>query len=790
MNMANRTVLLIVALLCGIGCRGGNVGLRLIPSPRIVHEREGICRLRPGVTISLSGDERLRPVAEYLSEKLSPAGLAPRIRKRGRTDVTMRIAELADTTAGAYTLDVTPDGIRIEANDYGGVVSAVSTLRQLLPEQIEREQPSDAGGDWSLPCVSVVDAPRFGYRGLMLDVARHYFDKREVMRLLDRMALYKLNKFHWHLTDNEGWRVEIRRYPELAEKGGWRPFNAMDEFLENKAEKDRDPDLRLTRAHIRTVGGERLYGGYYTQDDIREVVAYAAKLGIDVIPEVDMPGHFNAASGQFPWVICPGADMSSSPVCVGNDAAIEFCKNVYAEIFELFPYEYVHLGADEVGKQNWQRCPLCRKRIADENLLDETGLQSWFVHTMERFFNEHGKRLIGWDEITEGGLSQTATIMWWLGDPKTVLEAAAHGNAVIATPNQWMYFDHGQSNGSIRRVFDFDPMPAGLPEKDRRLVLGAQGNIWGEYIGSVPRMEYMSMPKMLCLSEVCWADPENKDWRLFERKIEAQLPRLDAMGVNYRVPYMESDLFNSGRRVVYLNVPPEEWLCDTIVLPAGRKRIDLQAPWPGIEIRYTTDGTIPTPASALYRGPFDVAAPCEYLFATFRPDGSRSEFRKVCFVKGAFAPADTGASVSGTGLLAVRHDYAGDSCARIESAPVLGEYRTERVAVPGETGREQAAFVYTGYFDAPADSVYTFVLNSIDGAQFYLDGRLAIDQDGRHWNWTERVTQKALRKGLHPLKVLYFCRPRETWDKIHVLELKTTDRKGLKTDFPASYFKH
>lgn len=604
----------------------------LIPTPQQVKYETGSFNLKPGMTIGISNHPSLMNAAHYLVEKLEPAtGYRFPIRKKGKTDILLDIKALPDTTPGAYQLRVTAKRVVITANNYNGIISGISTLRQLLPEQIERNYTFNEEVEWTVPCVTVTDAPRFQYRGLMLDVARHYFDKEEIKVLLDRMALYKLNKFHWHLTDNEGWRIEIKRYPKLTQESGWRLLNGLDQYCENRAQGDNNPEFNLTKKHLKTIDGKVYYGGFYTQKEIKEVVAYASKLGIDVIPEIDMPGHFNAASAVYPEVICPKANMSSSPVCAGNDSAIEFCKNVYSEVFALFPNQDVHIGADEVGKENWKDCPSCQKRIKDEGLKDEKELQSWFVHTMEKFFREHGKRLIGWDEITEGGLSNTSTVMWWTGSEETLNKTLSHGNKIIMTPNQWLYFDHGQNNSSAKHVFEYDPIPESIQRKD--LIAGVQANIWGEYIPSMLRVDYMSMPKMLCLSEVAWVLPTVKNWDTFSTQIEDQIPRLDMMGINYRVPELESDIFISKRKVVYLNVPPQEWLCDTIMLEHGKRVVDLKAPYPGIQIRYTTDGTIPTIQSTTYATPFTVTAPSEYMFATFRPNGTRGEFRKVVFVQ-------------------------------------------------------------------------------------------------------------------------------------------------------------
>ncbi len=603
----------------------------IIPTPRQTEIGKGYFSLKQKVSISVSNNKSLYGAADYLKAKLeNGAGLKCSIKEKGKADIVFKIMKLKDETPGAYILAVTNKQITITSNNYQGLISGISSLRQLLPPEIESEFCKNDTIKWKVPSLKITDAPRFQYRGMMLDVARHYYDKEEVMIFLDRMALYKLNKFHWHLTDNEAWRIEIKQYPELAHKSGWRKYNHLDNACAAKAANDKNPEFELPEKYLKQMDGQVNYGGYYTQEDIKEVVAYATKLGIDVIPEIDMPGHFNAASAIFPGIICPGANIASSPVCVGNDSAITFCKNIFDEVFKLFPYQYVHLGADEVGKDNWQNCPLCQKRIKEEGLKDEKELQSWFVHNMESYFENNGKKLIGWDEITEGKLSQASTIMWWTGSRETLDKSLANGNKVILTPNQWVYFDHGQTNNSIKRVYDYEPL---LQNIDMSLILGVQANIWTEYIPSLLRVDYMSMPKMLCLSEIAWVNSDQKNWELFSKKITEQIPRLDALNINYRIPHLESDLFLSERKIVYLNVPPEEWLCDTISIASGKKLIDIQKPFPGIVIRYTTDGTIPTVKSVQYTTPFWVEVPGEYMFATFRPNGTRGEFRKIVFIK-------------------------------------------------------------------------------------------------------------------------------------------------------------
>ena len=312
--------------------------------------------------------------------------------------------------------------------------------------------------NYSIHVVQIEDAPRFEWRGFMLDASRHFWNKKEVKHVLDLMSLYKLNKFHWHLSDDQGWRIEIEKYPLLTEKGAWRKFNTQDRTCMARAKEEDNTDFLIPEDKIRIVEGDTLYGGYYTHDDIKEIVAYATQRGIDVIPEIDMPGHFLAAISQYPELACDGligwGEIFSSPICPGKDATLEFCRNVFKEVFELFPYEYVHMGGDEVEKANWKKCPLCQKRIRTEKLGSVEELQAWFVRDMEKFFPANGKRLIGWDEVVADGLSSDAAITWWRSWAKDALPTAtAQKQKVIACPNEYFYFDYAQDQNSATGTF-------------------------------------------------------------------------------------------------------------------------------------------------------------------------------------------------------------------------------------------------------------------------------------------------------------------------------------------------
>ena len=369
----------------------------------------------------------------------------------------------------------------------------------------------------------------------MLDPVRHFFSVEETKRLLDEMALYKLNKFHWHLSDNEGFRMEVKAYPELTgDSMAWRRFNSHDRQCLDRAAKENNPAMLLPWKYFKEVEGfGELYGGYYTQDEIRDVVKYAAVRGIDVIPEIDMPGHNGSACWCYRWLSC--TQDGREPLCLGRNSTIEFAEKVYDEVFQLFPYEYVSIGGDEVNRRRWSECEECQKRIKSEGLKDVSELQAWFTKKMEKYFNAHGRRILGWDEILEGGLSKTATVHWWRGDhPDVTQKSTAMGNEVVLCPFTFLYFDYAQDDNTLRHIYDGDIVPVDLTAEQLKLIKGMQANIWCERIPTEARMEWMVFPRALALAEKAWTPRNEQNWDDFLPRLKAHLKRLDAMGIQYR----------------------------------------------------------------------------------------------------------------------------------------------------------------------------------------------------------------------------------------------------------------
>ena len=511
----------------------------VIPKPTDIKLSDGAFTLEAGTRIAF--EKPAETVASYLAELLSAAtgSVLDTVESSGmnaKTDTIFLTTAGTDTSLGAegYELDVTPETIAIRAPEVGGLFYGVQTLRQLLPPDIERRKKRSLQTH-HVPAVTIADKPRFAWRGLMLDVGRHFFPVSLVKRYIDLLAMHKMNVFHWHLTEDQGWRIEIKKYPKLTEVGSRREATPLPS---DKNKLDGKP-----------------YGGFYTREQIKEVVDYAASRFVNVVPEIEMPGHSTAALAAYPELGCTGGpysvktfwDFGEDVYCAGNDKVFEFLEDVLSEVMELFPGRYIHIGGDECPKAMWQRCGKCQARIATERLKNEEALQSYFIKRIETFINANGRRLIGWDEILEGGLAPGATVMSWRG-MEGGIEAASEGHDAIMCPLNYTYFDYYQSENQeneppaiggftpLETVYDFDPVPAEFSDDQARHILGAQGQIWTEFIPDERQVDYMAFPRACALAEVLWTSRELCDLDDFKMRLPQLLQRLDRWNVNYRNP--------------------------------------------------------------------------------------------------------------------------------------------------------------------------------------------------------------------------------------------------------------
>ncbi len=508
----------------------------IIPRPQNIAYQHGVFVLNARTTIV--ADENTIAAAEQLRSLLKPAtGLPLDItteRKKSRHTIMLQLDEQADTLgAEGYSLEVTPRSVIIRAAKPAGLFYACQTLRQLLPIQIYREAPVD-DIRWEIPCVRIEDYPRFAWRGAMLDSARYFMPKEFVKKFIDLLAMHKMNSFHWHLTDDQGWRIEIKTYPQLTEIGAWRKESIVGHYRDKPRKYD----------------GKR-HGGFYSQDDIREIVAYARARHVNVVPEIEMPGHAQAAIAAYPELGNTQEKLNVSTVWGvhsniynANEETILFLQDVLTEVLELFPGEFIHIGGDEARKDQWQAGPAVQARIRELNLKDEHELQSYFIKRMDAFLTSKGRRLIGWDEILQGGLAPNATVMSWRGEKGGIVAAKA-GHDVVMAPTAYTYFDYYQSRDPneplaiggylpLPNVYNYNPIPKELSVEQARHILGAQGQLWTEYIPHPKKAEYMAFPRLTALAEVTWTQDNHKDYDDFTERLKTHLKRLDALDVNYR----------------------------------------------------------------------------------------------------------------------------------------------------------------------------------------------------------------------------------------------------------------
>ncbi|MAL59116.1 MAG: beta-N-acetylhexosaminidase [Flavobacteriaceae bacterium] len=532
--------------------------LAIIPKPQEITVYKGSFTLNSETTFY--AEEEFEIASQFISEYLKKSGFG--LKKTTKDQASFIVEKDSLLPKEGYTLSISEKKINITAKDASGAFYAMQTLRQLLPVSLERRN-SFPKPSASLPLVEINDFPKFSYRGMHLDVARHFFDKEFVKKYISYLAMLKMNYFHWHLTEDQGWRIEIKKYPKLTTHAAYRNETLMGHYNDTPQQFD----------------GQR-YGGFYTQEDIKEIVAYAQKMKVTIIPEIEMPGHAQAAISAYPELGCTGETIPVATkwgvfedIYCPKEETFAFLEDVLTEVVALFPGEYIHIGGDEAPKAHWKNCKHCQALIKKEGLKDEHELQSYFITRIEKFLNSKGKKIIGWDEILEGGLAPNATVMSWRGTEGGIAAAKQHHN-VIMTPGSHCYFDYYQSESEdeplaiggfvpLEKVYGFNPIPSALSEEEAKYILGAQGNVWTEYMKTPKHVEYMIFPRILALSEVDWKGPTQdfeKDYPQFVSRVESFMERLDIMGVNFanHLYQLKSKIFKENGKVYYeLSTPTQ-----------------------------------------------------------------------------------------------------------------------------------------------------------------------------------------------------------------------------------------
>lgn len=549
-RLYQRSILLLALLVLAAACVRPHLvplpaqgpEISIIPKPLYLERAPGSFVLSSIRRIAVpEGDSEAAETARYLADRLKTAfGLDLAVSASPPVEANpvliMRRSARTDLGPEGYELAVTPAGVEIGASGKSGYFYGVQTLLQILPVEAYGRAGA-AAPPAVLPCVKIVDRPRLAWRGMLLDCSRHFFPKDFIKSFIDGLAAHKMNTFHWHLTDDQGWRLEIKKYPKLTEVGAWR----VDR--EDKNWNTRPPQQ---------AGEKATYGGFYTQEDVREIIAYAKGLCITIVPEIEMPGHCLSALASYPEYSCSGGPFTLPPggvwpikdvYCPGNDATFAFLEDILTEVTDLFPSEYIHIGGDEVDKSTWKICPKCQARIQAEGLKNEEELQSWFIRRIEKFLNARGKKLIGWDEILEGGLAPNAAVMSWRGIEGGMAAARAR-HTVVMTPTSHCYFDYYQGDPALEpwaiggylpltKVYSYEPVPNQLSADEAPFVIGAQANLWTEYVPTPAHAEYMTYPRIAAIAEIGWSAKEGKNWDDFLGRMVKQFRRYDQMGVNY-----------------------------------------------------------------------------------------------------------------------------------------------------------------------------------------------------------------------------------------------------------------
>ncbi|WP_420583400.1 family 20 glycosylhydrolase [Reichenbachiella sp.] len=715
-----------------------NEGINITPKPLALTTNQGSFTINESTSFVTNGDDNIISIADFFSLKLKQStglDLMSQSEIKDNNFILLAIDPELKLNEEGYTLHSTNKGVSIKATSPKGIFYGLSTLMQLLPAEVESKSLIN-NVDWTIPAVEIKDEPRFSWRGFHLDVCRHFISLDEVKKHIDMLSIFKINKFHWHLTEDQGWRIEIKKYPKLTSIGS-----------------------------TRTEADGSTHAGFYTQDEIKEVVAYAAERYIDVIPEIEMPGHALAALSAYPELSCNEGTytpriiwgVETDVFCAGKEEVFTFLEDVIEEIIPLFPYEYYHMGGDESPKDRWKTCSRCQNRMKKESLHDEHELQSYFMARMENVLKTHGKKMIGWDEILEGGISKSANVMSWRGEEGGIAAANA-GNDVIMAPGAWMYLDKYEGDYKIdpvsiggllpiEKVYNYEPIPADIDSSKAHHVLGAQTTLWSEYIYQEELSEYRMYPRALALAELTWTAKDKKDYTDFERRLNNQMVRLDGHDMDYYIPMPEGPT----SQIAFI---------DSAVL-------EFNTPRPVDRMVYTTDGSEPNLASQVYQNPLVFDTDATLKIASVLPQGKMSRIRTIEVEKQALAPALETADVKQG--LTTKTAYGNFlSTTDLEEVDEWKEKPLDSLAQANTTlywgfviDKERfRAEIIEGYIDIPEDGVYFFASNQ---DQVWIDDDLVINNDGYVKRFSQNDGSKALAKGLHKLKVIYLNNVYRGW---------------------------
>ena len=720
-----------------------DVKIAIIPAPLKTDVCSGTFTVSAATSLVCKTDEEKR-VAQFLTDALMKFNSIDLSVKDAESDAIVLLLCDTITSMGdeGYKLVVSSKKIEITAGKPAGLFYGVQSLIQLCGTK----------GTVVIPCMTIEDKPRFTWRGMHLDESRHFQGKEFVKKFIDILAMHKLNVFHWHLTDDQGWRIEIKKYPKLTSVGGWREDREGETW-------NIDDDQRMPYPKDKPY-----YGGFYTQEDIREIVKYAQDRFITILPEIEMPGHSRAALVAYPEVSCFGKETKvpsagyvgdkwdfSDPFCAGKEETFEFIQNVLDEVMALFPSQYIHIGGDECSKRIWKTCPKCQARIKAEKLKDEFELQSYFVKRVEKYLASKGKRMIGWQEIMEGGMDPSAVIMPWRGDDalSICLEAAKGGHQVIMAPSSYLYFNSDWAGEkavkgwemSFEHTYTYDPIPDSLDAKYHTAIIGLEACIWGEMTPTPALVEYQTMPRIAALAEIGWSAKEKKNWNCFLSRLEDVKALYKKMDINYYVP------------------TPTGLNAKTVF--TDKAVVSFDSAFSGTTIRYTTDGAEPTENSSVYAGKFEVTATTVVKAASFDQYGQKSKTATGLFEKQDFRKCENIQDPQ-RGLKYKSYKGRIKAADLVSSAVLLKSGVMDTIGVTDINGDADGGLLLEGYINIPSDGIYTFYVSSDDGSKLYIGDSMVVDNDGFHGgkdrtgNLIFKSGNAALGKGLQPVSIRYF----------------------------------
>ena len=732
--------------------------LPIIPYPNHLAKGEGAFLLSSSTKISSNeGALDLSVELGFLGELLGAVPLSPSESEGG---VIQLIYDSSVNALEGYELEIKPDQVSIKASTNTGFFRGIQTFGQLLHVNLNGENQQSV----EIQTVEIKDAPKYSWRGMHIDVARHFFTTDYLKKFIDRMARYQFNKLHLHLTDDQGWRIEIKQFPKLTEIGAWRTFNKQDSVCMERAETN--PDFEIDPWNIKAVDGKPIYGGYYTQEEMREVIAYAAKHHIEVVPEIDMPGHMSAAIRAYPYLTgdqkTEWGEVFSSPMNPCQESTYEFAEKVLDEIMALFPSKYVHIGADEVERKFWET-NMCDDWMKENGIGNIDELQSYFVNHMEAYVKSKGKQMIVWDDALAGGISPSAHVMYWRSWVKDApLKAVRNGNDVIMSPvGGGLYFDYAPDKTSLKKVYTTVIVPDDFTAEQGNKIVGGQANIWTEYIPSEKRADYMYMPRMTALSERLWSDPGDFDG--YMQRLKAHYAWMQQEGINYRLPDLKGIVDNN--------------------MFVGKGILDVSSPVNFLEIRYTTDGSAPDLDDPLLEKPLRVKKDTNFKIAAFGPSGNRGDVYEVPFRKTIYLSAlKLNKSELKAGLYLSFHKGVYKQTALMEGHAPDEERYTKGLEIPKDLGSGSFGVEFTGYIRIPDKRIYDFILTSDDGSKLYIGDREVVDNDGFH-PAKEVSGQVALKEGLHPFKLEFI-----EGGGGYSLELEYINQAGERMPVPADWF--